>query len=57
VATWLALAHVVRAHEPWAFARITVEPLASYGLVAWAALLLYLASPPVVGPERRNAPT
>lgn len=46
LATYIALARVVNAREPWGLARLTTEPLASLGLVLWAALLLYLAFPP-----------
>lgn len=48
--TWLDLAQVVHARDPWGLAHLTTVPLATYGLVAWAALLLYLASPPSMVP-------
>ncbi len=47
--TYLAFARVVAVREPWGLARLTTEPLASLGLVFWAALLLYLAFPPRAG--------
>ena len=50
-AVYLALARVTDGREPWALARITTEPLAVYGLVLWAALLVYLASPTGTGPS------
>lgn len=49
LATYVVLARIVPAREPWSFARLTLEPMATYGLVLWAALLLYLASPPRAG--------
>ena len=49
IAVFLARARVTNAREPWSLARLATEPLATYGLLLWAALLLYLAWPP--GPK------
>ena len=43
---FLALARITNGMEPWGLARIATEPLAVHGLALWAALLVYLASPP-----------
>ena len=46
LATFLGFARVVNSREPWSLAHLTAEPLAMYGLLFWAALLLHLAYPP-----------
>ena len=48
LAVYLALAHVTSGRDPQALAEITIEPLAILGLALWAALLVYLASPPSI---------
>ena len=55
LATYIVLARVIDAREPWGLARLTTEPMASLGLVLWAALLLYLAYPPRAGGLHRSA--
>ena len=50
LATYIVVAGMFNAREAWSVARITTEPMASLGLVLWAALLLYyLAFPPRAG--------
>lgn len=46
VTTYLALADIYDAREPWILAHKTTEPIAAYGFAAFAALLVYLAWPP-----------